>query len=106
MSPSDKHLLSVVDPLGRRDLDDKFIHREVERGAWRPFVVAPEVSGIARPVTIYLATRKSEMVKWGWHGDERTFCPPTWADIGIGSGACGFGCRSCFLMLTDRKSVV
>jgi len=37
-----------------------------------------------------------------WHGDAQTFCPPIWWDLAIGSGACGLGCRACFLMLTHR----
>ncbi len=53
-------------------------------------------------MTILLATRKSSLIKFDYHGDRRTFCPPRWGDIAIGRGACGFGCRSCFLMLTHR----
>ena len=93
--------LPLVDPFGRT-VDDHFIRGEVDRGAWKPLVVAPEISGISRPMTILLAERRNNLIKWAWHGDRKTFCPPTWADIAIGSGACGFGCRSCFLMLTWR----
>jgi hypothetical protein len=100
--PQPVHLpLTKSDPFGR-DVDDTFIRRQVERGAWRPFIVAPEVSGISRPMTIFSAERTNDLIKWAWHGDRQTFCPPTWVDIAIGSGACGFGCRSCFLMLTWR----
>ncbi|MFI5298753.1 MAG: DUF3987 domain-containing protein [Polyangiales bacterium] len=93
--------LPLADAYGR-DVDDHVIRREVERGAWRPFVVLPEVSGLTREMTIMLATRKTDLIKWDFHGDKDTFCPPIWADFAIGSGACGFGCRSCFLMLTFR----
>jgi len=53
-------------------------------------------------MTVLLAKRSNDLIKWKWHGDRSTFCPPHWADIAIGSGACGFGCRACFLMLTFR----
>lgn len=85
-----------------RTVENDFVHREIQRGVWRPVTVSPEVSGLARSATILLAMRKHDLVKWTFHGDEKTFCPPLWADIAIGSGACGFGCRSCFLMLTFR----
>ena len=90
-----------VDQFGRATCND-FIDGEIARGAWRPTVVPPEVSGISRPMTVYCASRKAELIKMKWHGDVDTFCPPHWADIAIGSGACGFGCRACFLMLTFR----
>lgn len=99
--PERVHLPMAADPFGRA-IEDGFVRKEVERGAWRPLVVAPEMSGITRPMTIFLSKRKTHLIKWAWHGDEETFCPPTWADIAIGSGACGYGCRSCFLMLTWR----
>ena len=35
---------------------------------------------------VYLATRPTDnIIKWAWHGDQATFCPPTWADLAIGS---------------------
>lgn len=89
------------DPLGRR-VDDDYIAREIARGAWIPHEVPPSVSGLSRPATILLAKRKTSLIKWAYHGDKETFCPPLWADIAIGSGACGYGCRACFLMLTSR----
>jgi hypothetical protein len=85
--------LPLVDPFGRA-VDDSFIRREVDRGAWRPVIVPPDVSGISRPVTIFLAERRATLIKRAWHGDKETFCPPTWADIAIGSGACGYGCAT------------
>lgn len=97
-----KRTLPVVDAYGRSAISP-FIDGEVERGAWTPLIVPPDVSGISRPMTIFLAEKPSGgMIKWSWHGDAETFCPPVWADLAIGSGACGFGCRSCFLMLTFR----
>lgn len=97
-----KRALPVVDAFGRH-VDTSFIDREIARGAWTPHLVRPEVSGITRSMTILLARRPpSTIVKYAFHGDANTFCPPHWADLAIGSGACGFGCRSCFLMLTFR----
>ena len=94
--------LPVVDTLGR-SVTSSFVGGETARGAWTPLIVPSEVSGIPRPMTVFLADKApSGIIKWAWHGDAQTFCPPTWADIAIGSGACGFGCRSCFLMLTFR----
>lgn len=54
-------------------------------------------------MTIIRAARSSEFIKHDHHGDRDTFCPPVWWDLGIGSGACGLGCRACFLMLTFRS---
>jgi DNA repair photolyase len=96
-----RHKDAPSDPFGRV-VDDSFIQKEIQRGAWMPLIVAPEVSGIPRPMTIFLAERRSNLIKWQWHGDKETFCPKTWADVAIGSGACGYACRSCFLMLTHR----
>jgi len=80
-----------------------FTEHAVTRGAWRLEVVSPEISGLVRPIEIYRATRTSDLVKFAWHGDRETFCPPIWYDLAIGSGACGLGCRHCFLMLTFRS---
>jgi hypothetical protein len=91
----------MVDAFGR-SISSPFVVDEVARGAWRPVVVAPDVSGMSRAMTIFLAERTNGIIKWNWHGDDSTFCPPHWADIAIGSGACGVGCRACFLMLTFR----
>lgn len=101
MNTKTKLSLPIVDAFGR-STSSSFIDREIERGAWRPTMVPPEVSGMGRPMTIFLAERKGDLIKQAWHGDAQTFCPPHWADIAIGSGACGFACRACFLMLTWR----
>ena len=58
--------------------------------------------GLSRPLTILRASRKTNLITYSWHGDKETFCPPIWWDLAIGSGACGLGCRACFLMLTHR----
>ncbi len=95
--------LPVVDAFGR-SFTSSFVEGEIERRAWTRRIVPPNVSGIPRPMSIFLAKKPpNTLIKWSWHGDTKTFCPPIWADIAIGSGACGFGCRSCFLMLTFRE---
>lgn len=79
-----------------------FIEKQVRSGKWRPERVPARVAGTSRDLTIYRARRAGILIKHDWHGDAATFCPPRWYDLGIGSGACGFGCRACFLMLTFR----
>ena len=79
-----------------------FVDEQVNSGVWREEEIAPEVSGLTRPLTVYRAPRKTNLIVYDWHGDKQTFCPPMWWDLAIGSGACGLGCRSCFLMLTHR----
>jgi DNA repair photolyase len=79
-----------------------FVNEQVEKGTWREQEIPPEVSGLARPIFVFRATRKGNLITHDWHGDEKTFCPPMWWDLGVGSGACGLGCRACFLMLTFR----
>jgi DNA repair photolyase len=81
---------------------DWYTDEQVAQGVWREEVVAPEVSGLTRPLVVYRATRKTNLIAYDWHGDKQTFCPPMWWDLAIGSGACGLGCRACFLMLTHR----
>ena len=81
---------------------DWFTNEQVRNGSWREEEIAPEVSGLSRPLTIYRGSRKTNLIVYDWHGDKQTFCPPMWWDLAIGSGACGLGCRACFLMLTHR----
>ena len=88
--------------LGTRP-KSKLIERNALGGLWQREVVPAAIVGTARDVTIYRAARKSDFIKFAWHGDKETFCPPAWSDLAIGSGACGFGCRCCFLMLTFRS---
>lgn len=85
-----------------RVVDDRVVREQVEAGTYSPCVVEPSISGLTRLMTILTGKRTTGLIKWAWHGDAETFCPPIWADIAIGSGACGFGCRGCFLMLTFR----
>lgn len=79
-----------------------FVEGEVARGAWREEIIAPEISGLARPISVFRAQRNTKLITYDWHGDKETFCPPRWWDLGIGSGACNFACRACFLILTFR----
>ena len=79
-----------------------WIDKQVTEGRWRLEVIPAEVVGLSRPLAVFRASRKTNLVTHSWHGDQNTFCPPMWWDLAIGSGACGLGCRSCFLMLTHR----
>jgi DNA repair photolyase len=79
-----------------------FVDEQVSSGVWREEEIPPEVSGLTRPIKVFRAPRKTSFIMYDWHGDKQTFCPPMWWDLAIGSGACGLGCRSCFLMLTHR----
>lgn len=81
---------------------DWFTVEQVQRGVWREEEVAADILGLTRPLTVYRAPRKTNLIVYDWHGDKKTFCPPMWWDLAIGSGACGLGCRACFLMLTHR----
>lgn len=81
----------------------KFIDRKVSTGSWQRETVPAVTAGLTRDVTIYRSDRKSDLIKFDHHGDKDTFCPPVWSDLAIGSGACGLGCRCCFLMLTFRS---
>ncbi len=87
------------DALANRP-NSNFIDQKVNEQKWEKVVVPAATVGLARDVTIYRAARNSNLIKYDWHGDKDTFCPPIWWDLAIGSGACGLGCRSCFLMLT------
>lgn len=79
-----------------------YVDQEVREGRWREEEIAAAVVGLTRPLTVFRGPRKTDLIAHEWHGDEHTFCPPMWWDLAIGSGACGLGCRSCFLMLTHR----
>jgi DNA repair photolyase len=81
---------------------DWFTNEQVHNGNWTEDQIAPAVSGLTRPITVYRSSRKTNLIVYDWHGDKQTFCPPMWWDLAIGSGACGLGCRACFLMLTHR----
>jgi len=79
-----------------------YVENQVATGAWREEIIPAEVVGLSRPIHVFRTTRKTNMITYAWHGDQTTFCPPMWWDLAIGSGACGLGCRACFLMLTHR----
>ena len=82
---------------------DWYVTEKERSGEWRLECVAPEVVGLQRPLQVYRAVRKSNLVKpWPRSDDEETYCPAHWADLAIGRGACGLRCRACFLMMTHR----
>jgi DNA repair photolyase len=81
---------------------DWYVQEQITRGVWREEVLAPEITGTTRSITVVRAPRKTNLIEHDWHGDKLTFCPPMWWDLAIGSGACSFACRSCFLLLTHR----
>ena len=69
---------------------------------WRQEVVPAHITGLDRDMLVYRDKRASNFIVHKYHGDKETFCPPSWYDLAISSGACGLGCRACFLMLTFR----
>lgn len=79
-----------------------YVEQQIQEGVWHEETIPAEVVGLTRPLTVLRSERKTQLITHDWHGDTKTFCPPMWWDLGIGSGACGLGCRSCFLMLTFR----
>ena len=79
-----------------------YVDQQIAEGDWKQEVIPANVVGLSRPVVVYRAPRKTNLIAYDWHGDANTFCPPMWWDLAIGSGACGLGCRACFLMLTHR----
>ena len=81
---------------------DWFVENKVENGSWKKETIPANIVGLSRPISVFRASRKTNLITYDWHGDDNTFCPPIWWDLAIGSGACGLGCRACFLMLTHR----
>jgi DNA repair photolyase len=79
-----------------------YVEEQVAEGKWRQEIIPANVVGLSRPLSVFRAPRKTNPITHKWHGDRNTFCPPMWWDLAIGSGACGLGCRACFLMLTHR----
>ncbi len=80
-----------------------WVDEQIQKGRWREETVSPALTGLTRPLTVLRGPRqKSEIITHRWMGDRETFCPPSWADLAIGSGPCGLGCRQCFLLLTHR----
>ena len=80
-----------------------YISNKLKKGAWKLERVPALIVGLKRPIEVYRAVRQTDFITHGWFGDRETFCPPLWWDLAIGSGACGLGCRACFLMLTFRS---
>ena len=78
------------------------VDEEFEKGNWTYETIPAAIVGLSRDITVFRAPRKTNLIAYDWHGDTQTFCPPMWWDLAIGSGACGLGCRACFLMLTHR----
>jgi hypothetical protein len=81
---------------------DWYVNEQVKLGNWAVQEIPAEIVGLSRPLNVFRASRKTNLITHAWHGDKNTFCPPMWWDLAIGSGACGLGCRACFLMLTHR----
>jgi DNA repair photolyase len=79
-----------------------YIEKQLAEGNWRLETIPADIVGLSRPLSVFRAPRKTNIITHKWHGDRNTFCPPMWWDLAIGSGACGLGCRACFLMLTHR----
>jgi DNA repair photolyase len=83
---------------------DHVVASRIAKGEYRLECIPAETTGTARPIEVCRAKRaKGNMIKpWPSQTDDESYCPAHWADIPIGKGACGFRCRSCFLMLTHR----
>lgn len=79
-----------------------YVDNQLADGSWREQVIPADIVGLSRDVVVFRGPRKTNLIAYDWHGDQNTFCPPMWWDLAIGSGACGLGCRACFLMLTHR----
>src|SRR5258707_51696 len=90
------------DELEERRQINKFVELQSSTGKWREETIPANLAGTTRDILVFRAPRKTNRIKHDWHGDSQTFCPPKWFDLAIGSGACGYGCRFCFLMLTFR----
>jgi len=83
---------------------DHVVVSKMAKIEYRLQCIPAETTGTSRPIEICRARReKGSIVKpWPSRTDDKSYCPAHWADIAIGRGACGFRCRSCFLMLTHR----
>ena len=82
---------------------DWYVQDMVGHGRLRLECVRADVLGLKRPLEIYRAVRKTNLIKpWPALDDTGTYCPAHWADLAIGCGPCGFRCRACFLNLTHR----
>lgn len=80
-----------------------YTDKQVTEGRWRLECVRADVLGLSRPLEIYRAARKTDLIKpWTRTDDGDSYCPAHWADLAIGRGACGLRCRACFLVMTHR----
>ena len=50
-------------------MESKFVENKLRAGDWRPEVVPASIVGLGRDVTIFRATRKTNLVTYGVHGD-------------------------------------
>jgi DNA repair photolyase len=83
----------VIEPVTKR----------AKREGWRIERIAADVLGLTRPLEVFRASRKTGIIKpWDPEEEQRDYCPACWVDLAIGSGACGFRCRACFLIYTHR----
>jgi len=82
---------------------DWYVKQKVDSGEWRLECVSADVLGLSRPLEIYRAERRTNLLKpWSVSDDAEGYCPAHWADLAIGRGACGLRCRACFLVMTHR----
>jgi len=83
---------------------DWLVQQKVQSGEWRLECIPADIVGLKRPIEVYRAVRKSNLIK-PWTNKatgEPAYCAEHWADLATGRGACGFRCRACFLNLTAR----
>lgn len=95
----------MTDYLGRQIVPStlKIIDDQLAGDKWYEQELSPKLTGLPRSTRVIRGPRTRKTIfTFDWHGDNQTFCPPKWWDLAIGAGACGYGCRSCFLMLTHR----
>jgi hypothetical protein len=83
---------------------DHVVAARIAKSEYQLECIPAKTTGTARPIEVYRAKRaKDNIIKpWASKTDDESYCPAHWADIAIGKGACGFRCRSCFLILTHR----
>jgi hypothetical protein len=61
---------------------DAFVKSQAATGKWREETVSPELTGLTRPIRIYRARRKNDLVTHKWHGTKTPSahrCGTTWA---------------------------
>jgi len=83
---------------------DWMVQERLRSGEWHLECIQADVLGTARPLEVFRAPRKTSIIK-PWQNlakDDASYCPAHWADLAIGSGACGARCRACFSNLTHR----